>query len=62
MNNRMESFYGRQSVDRADSISIESQLEFCQHELRGSNSRSTPTKDTAVKTPTDRIFNSLSVI
>jgi len=35
MNNRIESFYGRQSVDRKDSISIESQLEFCQHELRG---------------------------
>jgi site-specific DNA recombinase len=26
--------YARQSVDRADSISIESQIEFCKHELR----------------------------
>lgn len=27
--------YARQSVDRADSISVESQLEFCRYELRG---------------------------
>jgi len=39
MDNRMESFYGRQSVDKKDSISIESQLEFCQYELRGKNHR-----------------------
>ncbi len=28
MNIRSKAFYGRQSVDRKDSISIESQLEF----------------------------------
>ena len=37
MSMRMDIFYGRQSVDKKDSISIESQLEFCQHELRGGN-------------------------
>jgi DNA invertase Pin-like site-specific DNA recombinase len=37
MDNRMETFYGRQSVDKKDSISIESQLEFCQYELRGAS-------------------------
>ena len=31
----MNAIYTRQSVDRADSISIESQIEFCQYEMRG---------------------------
>lgn len=31
----MNAIYTRQSVDRPDSISIESQIEFCQYELRG---------------------------
>lgn len=31
----MIGIYARQSVDRADSISIESQIEFCQYEARG---------------------------
>lgn len=31
----MIAIYARQSVDRADSISIESQIEFCQYEARG---------------------------
>lgn len=31
----MIAIYARQSVDRADSISIESQIEFCQYETRG---------------------------
>ena len=35
MDSRIDAAYGRQSVDRKDSISIESQLEFCRHELRG---------------------------
>jgi DNA invertase Pin-like site-specific DNA recombinase len=35
MNIREQVFYGRQSVDKKDSISIESQFEFCQYELRG---------------------------
>ena len=33
--NRIDAIYGRQSVDRQDSISIESQIEFCKFELRG---------------------------
>jgi DNA invertase Pin-like site-specific DNA recombinase len=37
MNIREQVFYGRQSVDKKDSISIESQFEFCQYELRGAN-------------------------
>lgn len=32
---RINAIYARQSVDRADSISIESQIEFCKYELRG---------------------------
>lgn len=31
----MDAIYARQSVDRADSISIESQIEFCRYEARG---------------------------
>jgi len=31
----MNAIYARQSVDRSDSISIESQVEFCKYELRG---------------------------
>jgi DNA invertase Pin-like site-specific DNA recombinase len=36
---RINAFYGRQSVDKKDSISIESQLEFSKHEFRGENYR-----------------------
>lgn len=32
---KIDAIYARQSVDRADSISVESQLEFCQYEARG---------------------------
>ena len=35
MNNRIDAVYARQSVDKQDSISIESQIEFCKYELRG---------------------------
>ncbi len=37
MENRIDAIYARQSVDRRDSISIESQIEFCKYELRGGN-------------------------
>jgi len=33
--NRIDAIYARQSVDKADSISIESQIDFCKYELRG---------------------------
>ena len=35
MENRIDAVYARQSVDKKDSISIESQIEFCKYELRG---------------------------
>jgi DNA invertase Pin-like site-specific DNA recombinase len=35
MDNRIDALYGRQSVDKKDSISIESQIEFCKYETRG---------------------------
>ena len=44
--NRINAIYARQSVDRADSISIESQIEFCKYELKGGSF-----VDTAVKIP-----------
>ena len=34
MNNRIDAVYARQSVDKKDSISIESQIEFCKYELK----------------------------
>ena len=34
-----DAIYARQSVDRADSISIESQVEYCQYEVRGGTYR-----------------------
>ena len=49
---REDAIYGRQSVDRKDSISIESQIEFCKYELRGGNFRSTPTRAIPARIPT----------
>ncbi len=37
--NRIDAIYARQSVDRKDSISSESQIELCKYELRGGNFR-----------------------
>lgn len=48
---REDAIYGRQSVDRKDSISIESQIEFCKYELRGGISASTPTRAIPARTP-----------
>ncbi len=39
MNNRINAIYARQSVDKKDSISIESQIEFCKYELKGGSCR-----------------------
>lgn len=33
MNNRIDAIYARQSIDKKDSISIESQMEFCKFAL-----------------------------
>ena len=35
MDKRIDAVYARQSVDKKDSISIESQLDFCKYELKG---------------------------
>ena len=39
MNNRIDAIYARQSVDKVDSISTQSQIEFCKYELKGGNFR-----------------------
>ena len=39
MKNATKAIYGRQSIDKADSISIESQIEFCKYELKGESYR-----------------------
>ena len=57
MLNRINAVYGRQSVDRKDSISIESQIEFCEYELKAI--RHIPTKAILVRIQTVRSFNSL---
>ena len=44
---REDAIYGRQSVDRKDSISIESQIEFCKYEVRGGNFRKYTDNETA---------------
>ena len=51
--NRINAIYARQSVDRADSISIESQIEFCKYELKGGSFREYRIVDTVVKIPPD---------
>ena len=56
MNNRIDAIYARQSVDKKDSISIESQIEFCKYELKGGNCKNTQTKGTAARTQTVRSF------
>lgn len=35
MNNRINAVHARQSVNKRDSISIESQIELCKYELKG---------------------------
>ena len=39
MNNRIDAIYARQSIDKKDSISIESQIDFCKYELKGGISK-----------------------
>ena len=36
---KYDAIYARQSVDRMDSISIESQIDFCKYEVRGGEYR-----------------------
>ena len=39
MDSRIDAIYGRQSIDKKDSISIESQFEFCRYELKGGEAK-----------------------
>lgn len=39
MDHRIDAIYGRQSIDKKDSIGIESQFEFCRYELKGGKSK-----------------------
>ena len=39
MNDRWDAIYARQSIDKKDSISIESQIEFCKYELKGGSGK-----------------------
>lgn len=39
MDSRIDAIYGRQSIDKKDSISIESQFEFCRYELKGNEAK-----------------------
>ena len=39
MDSRIDAIYGRQSIDKRDSISIESQFEFCRYELKGGEAK-----------------------
>ena len=55
MNNRIDAIYARQSVDKKDSISIESQIEFCKYELKGGNCKEYR-QGTAARTQTVRSF------
>ena len=50
MDNRIDAIYGRQSIDKKDSISIESQFEFCRYELKGGEAGSTKIKVTPART------------
>ncbi|MFR6147392.1 recombinase family protein [Neglectibacter timonensis] len=55
MNNRIDAIYARQSVDKKDSISIESQIEFCKYELKR-HCCEYWNKGTAARTQTVRSF------
>ena len=48
MDSRIDAIYGRQSIDKKDSISIESQFEFCRYELKGGEGKEY--KDTLART------------
>ena len=53
MDTRIAAIYPRQSVDKRDSVSIESQIEFCKYELKGESYREYPDKGYSGKN-TDR--------
>jgi len=53
MNTKTNAIYVRQSVDKKDSISIESQIDFCKYESKGGSSKIYPDKGYSGKN-TDR--------
>ena len=53
---REDCIYARQSVDRKDSISIESQIDFCKYELKGGSCKVFKDKGYSGKTRTGRNF------
>lgn len=55
---RINAIYARQSVDRADSISIESQIEFCKYELKGGTFKEYKDRDTVEKIRYGHSFSS----
>lgn len=55
---REDCIYARQSVDRKDSISIESQIDFCKYELKVVAAGYSRTKAIPVKIRTGRSFKS----
>ena len=58
MNIREDVIYARQSVDRKDSISIESQIDFCKYELKGAVAGFSRTRAIRERTPTGPSFKS----
>lgn len=58
MNIREDVIYARQSVDRKDSISIESQIDFCKYELKEAVAGFSKTRAIPVRTPTGPSFKS----
>ena len=58
--NRIDAICARQSVDKKDSISIESQIEFCRHELKGGSAKEYQDKGfSGKKIPTGRSSSNL---
>ena len=58
---RINAIYARQSVDRADSISIESQIEFCKYELKGGSFKEYKDKGYSGKNTVRNIMNEFSL-
>ena len=58
MNIREDVIYARQSVDRKDSISIESQIDFCKYELKVAVAGFSKTRVIPARIPTGPSFKS----
>ena len=51
-----DALYGRQSIEKKDSISVESQLEYCRYETHGDLISNMPIEGLVGKIRTDRIL------